>query len=798
MESNVSDIAPPLREKEDRGGIGLAIIFIASTLGILLLTFVSQAVIWFIGEAVFYGYKIPDLRWLVSAGFSLGVIIPAGIIQALVSNRFHKRVYRTLFQTGLFSFALTPVHFAGITSTQLTNLLQMIFSSLFFAGLWLWNRRRFAIKADFFSRPLASSLYLAAAGAFTAGYFWLAWGAFGSVLDILLNLLAGVLLAGVIILILKFSLFEPSDEGKQAYPWTDFLLFGFIAALVMMIVATAFGHNGSQMYLLAVLPVFGWPTAAFLGRKGENARLWPPLLLAGLAAAWPMMLVDPDELSSIINSGLGELIEVSVRAALGTIGIGMIIAILAIIKPRFSGRLAGALAAAAIATGVVIYGLAGTPGLFGERLFVIMKTQADLAPLVEVQPVEERRARVYELLTKEAMESQSGLRTSLDKLNIPYTPYYLVNGLEVDGGPFVKLWLESRPDVDRVLDSPRLRPLPNEIPVNRGEATRPEGLLWNLEMIKADRVWDEFGVTGKGIIIGQSDSGVDGTHSELADSYRGRDGKHDFNWYDPWAGTVEPEDRNGHGTHTLGTILGNRVGIAPDAEWIACANLQRNLGNPAVYLDCMQFMLAPFPQHGNPFRDAIPEWGANVMNNSWGCPVVEGCDPGTFLQAVRALRTAGVFMVVSTGNSGDGGCGSVADPPAIYEEVLSVGAVDVYQQRTSFSSMGPVTVDGSNRVKPDIMAPGGDVFSAYPGGTYEEASGTSMAGPHLTGVVALMWSANPELVGDIDRTTRILQDTAMKIMDLNISCGEGGAYPSNATGYGIVDAYEAVKQALIE
>jgi subtilisin family serine protease len=184
------------------------------------------------------------------------------------------------------------------------------------------------------------------------------------------------------------------------------------------------------------------------------------------------------------------------------------------------------------------------------------------------------------------------------------------------------------------------------------------------------------------------------------------------------------------------------------------------------------------------------------MNNSWGCPVVEGCDPGTFLQAVRALRMAGVFMVVSTGNSGDGGCGSVTDPPAIYEEVLSVGAVNAFKQRTSFSSMGPVTVDGSNRVKPDIMAPGGDVLSAYPGGTYEEASGTSMAGPHLAGVVALMWSANPGLVGDIDRTTRILQDTAMKIVEINVSCGEGAAYPSNATGYGIVDAYEAVKQAL--
>ncbi|MHC1784500.1 MAG: S8 family serine peptidase [Anaerolineaceae bacterium] len=229
---------------------------------------------------------------------------------------------------------------------------------------------------------------------------------------------------------------------------------------------------------------------------------------------------------------------------------------------------------------------------------------------------------------------------------------------------------------------------------------------------------------------------------------------------------------------------------------MGCANLRRNLGNPAVYLDCMQFMLAPFPQDGDPFIDGKPELGADVMNNSWGCPVVEGCDPGTFLQAVRALRTAGIFVVVSTGNSGDGGCGSVTDPPAIYDEVLSVGAVNSNRQRTSFSSLGPVTVDGSNRVKPDIMAPGEDVLSAYPEGTYSKASGTSMAGPHLVGVVALMWSANPDLIGDIDRTTEILEKTASKVMDVSISCENNTSFPNNETGYGIVNAYEAVKIAL--
>lgn len=255
-------------------------------------------------------------------------------------------------------------------------------------------------------------------------------------------------------------------------------------------------------------------------------------------------------------------------------------------------------------------------------------------------------------------------------------------------------------------------------------------------------------------------------------------------------------DIGGHGTHTLGSVLGNQVGVAPDAEWIGCVNLARNLGNPALYLDCMQFMLAPFPQNGNPFTDGKPELGAHVLNNSWGCPDVEGCDPEIFAPAVKALRTAGVFVVVSAGNSGYSGCGSVESPPAIYDEVYSIGAVNSSGFRVDFSSMGPVVVDGSSRIKPDIAAPGEGVFSAYPGSTYEIASGTSMAGPHVVGVVALMWSANPDLIGDIDMTEMILNDTATLYDGPVPDCVDVENMPNNAVGFGIVNAFEAVKMAI--
>ncbi|MEZ4580796.1 MAG: S8 family serine peptidase [Caldilineaceae bacterium] len=236
----------------------------------------------------------------------------------------------------------------------------------------------------------------------------------------------------------------------------------------------------------------------------------------------------------------------------------------------------------------------------------------------------------------------------------------------------------------------------------------------------------------------------------------------------------------------------------------------------------------PFPRTAIPWRTAIRP-GAQVLNNSWGCPQnEEGCDPESLQRAAAALRTAGVFTVVSAGNSGPR-CHTVDAAPAIYADVLTVGAVDQNGNLAPFSSTGPVTVDGSGRTKPDLLAPGVDVLSAYPGGTYELASGTSMAGPHVAGVVALMWSANPALVGDIARTEQILVETARPFsggletdiisaqmsedLDLpaarvdliNQAFGSGDGclatvdlaqVPNNVAGYGVVDAFAAVEAAL--
>jgi subtilisin family serine protease len=301
-------------------------------------------------------------------------------------------------------------------------------------------------------------------------------------------------------------------------------------------------------------------------------------------------------------------------------------------------------------------------------------------------------------------------------------------------------------------------------------------------------------------------------HPALLEAYLGWDGQqavHDYRWYDPWDNQPEPWDDNGHGTHTTGTIVGldgeNKVGVAPGAKWIACRNMRHGIGNPGSYLSCMEFLFAPFPLDGDPIHDGDPARGANVVNNSWGCPAEEGCQPDTLRVAVDNLRAAGQMMVVSAGNDGPK-CGTVQDPPAIYDNVLSVGAIAAGDQAASFSGRGPVTADGSLRLKPDVVAPGVDIRSSVRKG-YASLPGTSMAGPHVAGAVALLWSMEPQLVGDLQRTESLLIGTAQPLTvdsvcdpstpagDLVCACGTDGlqSIPNQVYGWGQIDIWAAAQ-----
>lgn len=623
---------------------------------------------------------------------------------------------------------------------------------------------------------------------------WVWVGALGGLLETLLAALAATAVGGLAAALLPAGFWSRFAAGAPPRPGRSVLVGGLVAGVALLLLGAGVGQSGAQLPLLLTLPPAGFALAALAAAArrtttgGGAAAAW----LVGLSVFGPLAWTDPEEVGLVLAGTREMPFWVAVAAGAGFAVAAVLAVVYGVTLARPHGArpgraVAGAAAATLlVTTGVVAVGL-GQPGLHGERLFVVLREQADLSgvPAATGRAGRDNRVtEVYRRLVETAERTQADLRRDLRRFRLDHTPYYLVNAIEVDGGPLVRTWLADRPEVDRVLVSQRVRPLPVPAPVAQGDAPAPRGAEWNVRLIGADRVWSELGVTGAGVTVGSSDSGVDVGHPALAAGFRGGDDS----WFDPWNATSAPSDRGGHGTHTLGSAVGrDGVGVAPGAAWTGCVNLDRNLGNPALYLDCLQFMLAPFPPGGDPFTDGRPRRAPDILTNSWGCPELEGCDPGALRPATAALAAAGILVVVAAGNTGPR-CRSIGDSPAFYPDVLTVGAVDRQRRVTDFSSRGPAPGGGA---KPDLVAPGADVLSAMPGGGYGVLSGTSMATPQVAGVAALMWSANPALVGDLPRTRRILTATASPVPVSGEVCGD----EAHVVGAGLVDAYAAVRAA---
>jgi hypothetical protein len=779
MQNDLDQPDQPPEEPKNRSATAL-ILFLVFAVPVPVCLFMYHFVLWSMEQTAIASGSLSYLAWAGWIGLAIQAVVMTGIGAALwyfTRDERFKPVYAGWLAAALMAFPALVLRFFGPNNDQLGSIYQIVICVVAF---FIVSKTR-KVRIDWKAGGIPFALFLAAFGVAPFAVF----GAFGSPTDILLGLFAGLSLG-----LLAAVLMESTAGNK--------LVDAFGIGAVLALLGSAIGYDGAQLILLALLPSFAFAITLVMPSRAAA------MILTGVLASTGFIFFDPTELTILLGDvGALAFKACAYAVALG-VGVGIVglfvLLVVGIGKGAGVKRVLGWVGAvAAWIVVVTLFVTNGNRGFYGDRLFVIMKDQADLSGLRQIPNVDERRTEAYHELTQFANESQSGLRDRFDAVGVEYTPYYLVNAMEVRGGTLVRLFLLARPEVDRVIPSPRLRPAePVEAMAlnNLFSEPAPSEVQWNISMIGADKVWDEFGVRGEGIVVGQSDSGVDVTHPDLKDSYRGKTGGDDYNWLDPWNGNVSPYDENGHGTHTLGTVLGqNGIGVAPDATWFACMNLNRNLANPAFYLDCMQFMLAPFPHGGDPFADGDPTRAADVLNNSWGCPEIEGCDPQALLYAADHLRDAGIFVVVSTGNDGPN-CSTVNAPLSLYDSVFSVGAIDSSGNVTEFSSRGPVTADGSNRIKPDIVAPGRDIYSALPGGAYGALEGTSMAGPHVVGVVALLWSADPSLVGDIDRTEQIIIETAQPYSgNTSIGCFEGGT-PNAGYGYGIVDVYAAVKQVL--
>jgi subtilisin family serine protease len=418
---------------------------------------------------------------------------------------------------------------------------------------------------------------------------------------------------------------------------------------------------------------------------------------------------------------------------------------------------------------------------------------------VEKATMSVRHASVINALKEAAQRSQPPLTNYLNVKTLDgtvrgYTPYWIMNLVIVSATKAEIENLALRGDVEIVEGNFNATLIENVGEAYMGSPTAGIGVTSSLLAINADRVWFELGFTGSGTLVANLDTGVDGAHPALTDRWRG-------NWY-PWqecwrdalgTGTQYPTDTHGHGTHTMGTICGaghatgDTVGVAFEALWIADNSINQGV-SPEFdndVLGAFQWFTDP---DGNPSTtDDVPD----VLQNSWGIDSRFGYDYNDcdyrWQEAIENCEAAGVVVTFSAGNEGPypqthRSPANICNTTTVN---FSVGAVDCENYGwpypiASWSSRGPSDCDGVT-IKPEVSGPGVYVYSSYPGGSYVRMSGTSMAGPHVAGVVALMRQANPN--ADVHTIKTVLMETARDL---------GTAGEDNNYGWGIIDAYDAV------
>ncbi|MDI6917462.1 MAG: S8 family serine peptidase [Thermoplasmatales archaeon] len=331
----------------------------------------------------------------------------------------------------------------------------------------------------------------------------------------------------------------------------------------------------------------------------------------------------------------------------------------------------------------------------------------------------------------------------------------------------------------------------------------------------------ELNSTGKGIVIAFLDSGIDNEHESLKGKFVAGAAFSTFQWPPPPEdGSYDPDDTNGHGTIVAHIALGSGgttdkdddgkldyTGVAPNAKLVDVV-----VSTGGFYTDIPD----------NRFTDAV-QWCIDHKDTAWegqpseywGIDIINICaefmkyensaGEERVAQILNKAVEEGLLVVVAAGNDGPNNTGFY--PPASADDVIVVGGIDDMStvirdgdKIAEFSSRGPRADDGDDNpydeLKPDTVAPAclimGAKYNTENEYWDEYGDGTSWAAPHVAGVVALMLEANPNLTPSVVK--QILHETAEQQGTPDYS-DLSGKY-NRSYGYGIVDAYEAVKAAL--
>lgn len=425
------------------------------------------------------------------------------------------------------------------------------------------------------------------------------------------------------------------------------------------------------------------------------------------------------------------------------------------------------------------------------NVFVKMAADADLAAAENIADRVTRVNYVHDALTAKAASSQQAVISFLDGEGVRSKSFWINNSVYVYGADrdLVEA-LAARGDVAYVRGDEEV-PLIEPVSVEQAVGAGPQAPEWGITLINADDVWAQ-GNRGEGVVVANIDTGVRWTHDALDNQYRGNNGNHDYDWWDPDHALPAPADGNGHGTHTMGTMIGddggsNQIGVAPRANWIAAQGCDTSSCSSFDLTSSAQFIACPTKVDGSaPDCSRAPD----VVNNSWG----GGQGDPWYQSFVNAWRAAGILPVFAAGNEGPG-CSTLRSP-GDYKNVMTAGAVASTSVLAGFSSKGPSVF---KQIKPDVVAPGQSVRSSVNSSdtAYAIFSGTSMAAPHLAGAAALMLADTPGTsLGKLSKTLRKTSTRGLPNPPDPDTCGgiHYSVYPNPIYGHGLINALKAVNK----